>query len=163
MEDEDDYYVRIGKYHPTDISVPGSMEVAERAQERRKLKMEIMRGLADEPPAATSTCSAPETSSARLSLQSSRRARRRLSTTCRTTWLARPKGLKIFMLRRGVNRTKTRSRGARRAASPASRTSRFLLQLCLRTATRRTSTLVPSASSLHHSEFRIFLVTEGFP
>jgi hypothetical protein len=69
MEDEDDYYVRIGKYHPTDISVPGSMEAAERAQERRKLKMEIMRGLADEPPADTSTCFAPETSSARLLLQ----------------------------------------------------------------------------------------------
>jgi hypothetical protein len=68
-EDEDDYYMRIGKYHPTDISVPGSMEAAERARERRKLKMEIMRGLADEPPAATSTCSAPETSSARLLLQ----------------------------------------------------------------------------------------------
>jgi hypothetical protein len=45
------------------------MEAAERARERRKLKMEIMRGLADEPPAATSTCSAPETSSARLLLQ----------------------------------------------------------------------------------------------
>jgi hypothetical protein len=71
MEDEDDYYVRIGKYHPTDISVPRSMEAAERAQERRKLKMELMRGLAEQspPPAATSTCSAPKTSSARLLLQ----------------------------------------------------------------------------------------------
>jgi hypothetical protein len=37
----------------------------------------------------------------RKSEPSSRRARRRLSTTCRIRWLARPKGLKIIMLRRG--------------------------------------------------------------
>jgi hypothetical protein len=112
MEDEDDYYVRIGKYHPTDISVPGSMEAAERAQERRKLKMEIMRGLANK---HRHLLLHPFALLRRHRLracrfnQSSRRARRRLSTTCRTTWLVRPKGLKIFMLRRGVNRTKTRS------------------------------------------------------
>ena len=68
-EDENDYLVNFGKYHPKDISVPGSMEAAERAQERQKLRMEILRGLADERPAATSTCSAPETSSARMVLQ----------------------------------------------------------------------------------------------
>jgi hypothetical protein len=45
----------------------------------------------------------------RNSKQSSRRARRRLSTTCCTRWLARPEGLTVFMLRRGQHRTKTRS------------------------------------------------------
>jgi hypothetical protein len=40
MEEDDDDCVRMGKYHPTDISIPGSMEAAARADERRKLKME---------------------------------------------------------------------------------------------------------------------------
>jgi hypothetical protein len=47
------------------------MEAAARADERRKLKMELMRELASRSPApaATSTCSAPDTSSPRLPLQ----------------------------------------------------------------------------------------------
>jgi hypothetical protein len=42
MEQDDDHY-EIGKYTPTDISVPGSMAAAARADERHKLKMELMR------------------------------------------------------------------------------------------------------------------------
>jgi phage terminase small subunit len=70
MEQDDDHY-EPGLYHPTNISVPGSMAAAARADERRKLEMELMRGLASRSPlpAATSTCSAPDISSPRLPLQ----------------------------------------------------------------------------------------------
>ena len=70
MEQDDDHY-EFGKYTPTDISIPGSMEAAARAGERHKLKMELLRELSSRspPPAATSTCSAPDTSSPRLPLQ----------------------------------------------------------------------------------------------
>jgi hypothetical protein len=70
--------------------------------------------------------------------QSSRLARRRLSTTCWTRWLARTKGLKIFMLLRGMSRTKNRSRGARPGVSLASRTSISRLRLSPRTANIKT-------------------------
>jgi hypothetical protein len=60
-EQDDDHY-EIGVYHPTDISVPGSMAAAERADERHKLKMVLMRGLASQSPhqAGTTTCSAQD-------------------------------------------------------------------------------------------------------
>jgi hypothetical protein len=45
MEQDDDHY-EIGKHNPTDISVLGTMEAAARADERRKLKMELLRELA---------------------------------------------------------------------------------------------------------------------
>jgi hypothetical protein len=67
---QDDDHNEIGVYHPTDISVPGSMAAAEQAAEHAKLTMEVMRGLASQSPhpAATATCSAPDISSPILPL-----------------------------------------------------------------------------------------------
>ncbi len=69
MEHNDDAYEK-GWYHPTDISIPGSMAVAERAMELA-MEMERMRKMASRspPPAATATCSAPDISSPRPQLQ----------------------------------------------------------------------------------------------
>ncbi len=70
MEYNDDGYER-GRYNPTDISIPGSMVVAEGEMERAEREMERMLEMVSRrpPPAATTNCSAPDISSPRSKLQ----------------------------------------------------------------------------------------------
>ena len=124
------------RYHPTDTSIPGSIVIQE--DEISKLKRVIIER--SPPPVAYASAQLYQHSGTRTSKKLSRPACSKLRTTCWTRWLVGPKGLEIFMLRRGreshqdpIMRRETRN-------IPRSKSLKIPDRLSSQTATRRTST-----------------------